>query len=72
MNKLQRIYFVSQYDGEVHNINDYDHIITDNPKVAEIGEFVIDGDDIEPTTLRVDEEVELWSIIEIAEFFKED
>lgn len=57
-----RIYYVSQYDNLVHNINDKDHkIIGDN--LAYVGKDC--GED----GLRVDEEVNLWTIKEIADFY---
>ena len=65
---MDRIYFVSQYDNKVHNINDYDHIIEDENS-ALVGKWVYDGKSTEKDTLRVDEEVNLWTIHEIAQFY---
>ena len=62
-----RIYFVSQYDGEIHNINDVDNIILNNGKGAEVGKWVMDGNE---KALRVDEEVDLCTLKEIYEFYK--
>jgi len=67
---MERIYFVSQYDGQVHNINDYGHIISEDGFSADIGAWVQDGDDKGKDTLRVSEEVSIWTIIEIVEFYK--
>lgn len=68
-NKLKRIYFVSQYDNEVHNIGDYDHILEDENN-ALIGKWVYDGDSKHKDTLRVEEEVNLWTIEDVCEFYK--
>lgn len=65
-----RVYFISQYDNKIHNICGVDHIRYDGGKSAEIGKFVQDGDDKRKDTLRVDDDVTLWTITEIFKFFK--
>ena len=57
-----RIYYVSQYDNRVHNINDVEHQFI-NRNQAHIGKDC--GDD----GFRVDEEVDLWTIEEVAKFY---
>ena len=66
---MQRIYFVGQYSNEVHNINDYDHIIDFDGKSAEIGTWVADGASGKKDALSVSEEVSLFTLPEIAEFY---
>lgn len=56
-----RIYFISQYDNKIHNVNDVDHIIVDENN-AEVGEWTPDG-------LRVDEEVTLYTLREVYKFY---
>jgi hypothetical protein len=58
-----KIYFVSFADNRVHNINDYEHQIV-NETTAYIGKDC--GED----GFRVDDEVNLWTITEIAKFFE--
>jgi len=59
-----KIYYVSQFDNLVHNIYDVDHRIIDYGRSALIGVDTKTEDG-----LRVDEEVDLWTIKEVAEFF---
>lgn len=59
-----RIYYVSQFDNLVHNIYDADHCVIYDGKSALIGVYTKTEDG-----LRVDEEVNLWTIKEIAEFY---
>lgn len=63
--KNEKVYYISQYDGLVHNINDVDHeIIYSDNKVtgAYIGYMTTVG-------FRVDEKVNLYSIEEVAIIF---
>ena len=62
--KNDRIYYVSQFDNLIHNIYDTDHCVIDDGKSALIG-----VDTKTDNGLRVDEEVSLWTIKEIAEFY---
>lgn len=65
MNK-DNVYYISQYDGLIHNINDIDHEIlySDNKvEAAYVGCFV-PGDG-----LRVDEEVDLYSVDDVFDFY---
>jgi len=62
-----KIYYVSQYDNNIHNINDVEHKII-NEDLAYVEKDC--GDDY----FRVDEEVSLWTLKEIVRFYdlKED
>ena len=55
------------YIQEINNINDVDNIILNDGKGAEVGKWVIDENE---KALRVDEEVDLWTLKEIYEFYK--
>ena len=57
-----KIYYVSQYDNNIHNINDAEHKII-NEDCAYMGRF--DKDNV----FRVDEEVSLWTLKEIFKFY---
>ena len=60
---VDRIYYVSQYDNRVHNINDMEHqLIKGKQNMVYIGRQFEDG-------FEVDEEVELWTIKEVASFY---
>lgn len=61
----ERIYYVSHVDGRVHCLCDVDHLVLAGALVAEIGKWCESE-----KALRVDEEVNLWTISEIAEFYK--
>ena len=58
----ERVYFVSQYDGRVHCLYDCEYQLIDE-KNAYIGKNTLEG-------FRVDDEVELWNVIEVSEFYK--
>ena len=62
-----KIYYVSQYDNNIHNINDVEHKII-NEDLAYVGK------DCGDNGFRVDEEVSLWTLKEIVRFYdlKED
>ena len=55
-----RIYFASCFDNQWHNINDWEHILSDNGKEASIGQ--LEGDEF-----RIDEEVTLYTLEEVFE-----
>ncbi|GED72573.1 hypothetical protein BRE01_62750 [Brevibacillus reuszeri] len=59
----KRIYYVSQFDGAVHNINDSEHKL-----ICETEAYI--GQDCGEDGFKVNEEVKLWTITEVAEFFK--
>lgn len=61
-----KVYYVSQYDNKIHNIYDNEYIFAENDKIynAYVGKNC--GDD----GFRVDEEVTLYTLKEIIEFFK--
>jgi hypothetical protein len=59
----ERIYFISQFDNRTHNIFDWQHKII-NEKEAYIGK------DCQEEGFRVDEEVSLWTLDEIMDFYK--
>lgn len=59
MKKELRIYFFSNYDNEIHNIGDIDHIISDDGLSAEVGKWTKDDG------LRVDDNVCLYTLEEI-------
>lgn len=61
MRKKEKIYFISQFDSQIHNINDVEHRLV-SEELAYIGKDCgIDG-------LRVDEEVDLYTIEEVIKF----
>lgn len=61
--KEERIYYISNGDGCIHNINDVEHAIIDE-KSAYIGViYCNDG-------FRIDEEVSLWTLKEVIRFFE--
>jgi len=61
--KTERIYYVSQFDNRAHCLYDREHQII-NEKYAYIGKYSsVDG-------FRIDEEVNLFTMKEISEFFK--
>jgi hypothetical protein len=61
MNK--KIYYISNADNCVHNINDVEHKLVDE-KYAYIGK------DCGSDGFRVDDEVTLWTLEEIVKFFE--
>jgi len=64
---MEKIYYISQFDNKVHNINDVEHMKTKKDTDIHIG---IIGKDCGIDGFRVDEEVILYDIIEVSEFFK--
>lgn len=62
--KNDRNYFFSNHDNEIHNINDFDSVISEDGKSAEIGEWTSEG-------LRVNDEVCIYTFEEIIEIIKE-
>jgi len=61
--KNERVYYVSQYDNQIHHINDKDH------KIISEKEAYIGKDCGYENGFRVDEEVNLWTVKEVMEFF---
>jgi len=60
---IDRVYYVSQYDNRVHNINDVEHqLVKGKDNMVYIGKQYEDG-------FEVNEEVELWTIKEVASFY---
>lgn len=67
--KDERIYFVSQYDNQVHNVNDWQHRKI-GEKEAYIGGRYGAYED-EENGFIVNEEVDLWTLEEVAKFYKD-
>ena len=66
--KEDKIYFVSQFDNQVHNIYDWEHQFIDVTESNEVYNAYI-GKDSGKDGFRVDEEVVLYTIKEIAKFY---
>lgn len=64
LNMDERIYFVSQFDNMAHNLKDWEH-----KKLSDTEAYI--GRDFHEDGFRVEEEVNLWTLREIVEFYKQ-
>lgn len=60
---MSKIYYISNEDGQVHNINDVDHVIVDET-TAEVGVYNSNEE-----VLMVDDTVTLHTFEEVQTFF---
>jgi hypothetical protein len=64
----EKFYYISQYDNRVHNINDVEYQLIANEDNTIHQAYI--GKDCGDDGFRVDEEVTLYTILEVAEFYK--